>query len=248
MDKSRDNSSKAAGEREHTERIRRLFSGIALRYDTINRQQSLRRDISWRKFPSKKMRFFDTMRFLDVATGTADLALDVVDRHEGVSAVGIDIAEDLIEIGNRKIQDKNLAHKIELQSGNALDLHFADKSFDVAGIAFGIRNINDRLHALREMTRVVVPGGQVAVLELCYHGTGVIKPLYHVYLKSIIPFMASMVSRDPEAYIYMGQSIIDFPNPDDFCEIMKEAGLVDIKHWPLTLGVARLFIGNRQSK
>ncbi len=243
-----DKSDKAAEEREHTQRIRKLFSGIAQKYDSINRQQSLRRDISWRKFSSKKMRFGDTMRFLDVATGSADLAIEVVESHKGVTAVGIDITEDLIEIGKTKAIAKDLTKKITLQTGNALDLEFADKCFDVAGIAFGIRNINDRLHALREMTRVVVPGGQVAVLELCYHGTGLFKPFLYIYLKAIIPFMAGLVAKDQDAYVYMGRSIIEFPSPDDFSELMKEAGLVDVKHWPLTLGVARLFIGNRPPK
>ena len=236
---------KAAAEKEHTERIRKLFAGIAARYDTINRQQSLRRDIAWRKFTADRMRFFDTMRYLDVATGTADLALDAVRMHPGTSAIGVDIADELLLIGREKASAMGLSDRVELMPGNALDLQFEDRSFDAAGIAFGIRNIKDRLHALKEMARVVVPGGQVLVLELSYHGTGLFKPFYCMYLKAVIPFMARFVAQDPDAYQYLGRSIIDFPAPEDFCALMREAGLEDVRSWPLTLGVARLFVGSK---
>ena len=236
---------KAAQEKEHTEKIRKLFSGIAEKYDSINRQQSFRRDIAWRRFTSGKMRFFETMRYLDVATGTADLAMDVVKRYDGVSAVGLDIADELLEVGRAKVDRAGLGERIELVNGNALDLPFGDASFDVSGIAFGIRNIRDRLHALREMTRVVAPGGQVVVLELAFHGTGAIKPFYWLYLKVIIPFMAKLVASNREAYEYMGRSIIEFPAPGEFCETMREAGLVDVRSYPLTFGVVRLFTGTK---
>ena len=244
MNKTHDHM-KAATEKEHTDRIGRLFSDIASRYDSINRLQSFRRDVSWRKFTAEKMRFFDTLRYLDVATGTADLALEAARRHPGISVVGVDIADKLLEIGRAKAQERRMDDRVELKRGNALDLEFDDGSFDVAGIAFGIRNINDRLHALREMKRVVVPGGQVMVLELCYHGTGLIKPLYTVYLKGIIPFMARLAASNRQAYEYLGRSIMEFPSPDEFCGLMRQAGLENIQSWPLTLGVTRLFVGNK---
>jgi demethylmenaquinone methyltransferase/2-methoxy-6-polyprenyl-1,4-benzoquinol methylase len=205
----------------------------------------MRRDVSWRRFAAGKMRFFSTMRYLDVASGTADLALEVARSHPGTSVIGIDIAEELLEIGRVKVRDQGLSERVELKYGNALDLQLPDESVDVAGIAFGIRNIRDRLHALSEMKRVVAPGGQVMVLELSYHGTGLIKPFYYIYLKTIIPFMARMVSDNSEAYEYLGHSIMDFPAPGEFCGIMRQAGLVNIRSWPLTFGVTRLFVGNR---
>lgn len=240
-----DEEGKTGRESEHTEKIRKLFSEIAQKYDSINRQQSFRRDIAWRRFTARKMRFFQSMRYLDVATGTADLALDVARQHRNIKVVGLDISEELLEIGKEKIEREGLSNRIQLMTGNALDLPFEDKSFDASGIAFGIRNINDRLHALREMRRVVVPGGQVHVLELSFHGTGLFKPLYYCYLKMVIPFMARLVASNREAYEYMGKSIMAFPAPDDFCAIMREAGLVNTQSYPLTLGVARLFTGTR---
>ena len=242
------NSNNKDRESEHTEKIRKLFDGIARKYDSINRQQSFMLDITWRRFTTKKMRFFDTMRYLDVATGTADLAIDVVNNHPGVSAVGLDIAEDLLEVGREKLSHAKLTDRIDLISGNALELPFQDNEFDVSGIAFGIRNIKDRLHALSEMTRVIKPGGQVAVLELSFHGTGIFKPFYYLYLKAVIPMMARMVAKDPSAYKYLGQSILEFPAPDDFCGIMREAGLVNVRSYPLTFGVVRLFMGDKPIK
>jgi len=238
-------SDKAAKEKEHTEKIRKLFSGIAARYDSINRLQSLRRDVRWRRFTSAKMRFFDTMRYLDVATGTADLALEAALRYPDIKVVGVDIAGELLDIGRKKAVELGLGERVELKYGNALDLEFGDSRFDVAGIAFGIRNIRDRLHALREMRRVVAPGGQVMVLELGYHGTGIFKPFYFMYLKAVIPFMARIFSGNRKAYEYLGRSIVEFPAPGAFCDLMRQAGLVDVQSWPLTLGVVRLFVGKR---
>jgi demethylmenaquinone methyltransferase/2-methoxy-6-polyprenyl-1,4-benzoquinol methylase len=236
---------KVGAEKEHTDRIGGLFSAIAGKYDSINRQQSLRRDVFWRKFTADRMRFFNTMRYLDVATGTADLALDVSRRNPDVKVVGVDIADALLKIGRGKAEKQGLAGRVELMYGNALDLEFDDGSFDVAGIAFGIRNIRDRLHALSEMRRVVAPGGQVMVLELSYHGTGFLKPLYWIYIKTIIPFMARLFSNNREAYQYLGRSIVDFPAPEEFCGLMQEAGLENVRSWPLTFGVTRLFVGNK---
>lgn len=236
---------KTASEKEHTARIVELFSGIAAQYDSINRLQSFKRDVSWRNFAVEKMRFFKTKRFLDVATGTADLALGAALKHPEITVVGVDIAEKLLEIGRDKAKTQGMANRVELKYGNALDLEFQDASFDVAGIAFGIRNIQNRLQALNEMKRVVTPGGQVMVLELSYHGTGLIKPLYSIYLKAIIPFMAKLIARNREAYEYLGRSIIEFPSPDDFCKLMRQAGLEEVRSWPLTFGVTRLFVGIR---
>ena len=120
-----------------------------------------------------------------------------------------------------------------------------DESFDVAGIAFGIRNIIDREHALREMARVVAPGGQVMVLELTFACGRALRGLYGVYLKGIMPAIARLLSRNPDAYTYLARSIMEFPSPDEFRVVMGRAGLVDIEYVPLTFGVAGLFIGHR---
>ena len=241
---SRDNDPPAR-EAEHTERISRLFASIAGGYDFLNRFNSMRRDVAWRRQAAGLMRFGRTRRFLDIATGTADLALETVRQHEGVTATGVDLVEELLDIGRAKVARKGLEDRVELVSGNALALDFPDESFDVSAIAFGIRNIKDRLHALKEMQRVVVPGGQVLVLELVFDCPGPLRGLYGLYLNRIMPALARIFSRNPEAYTYLARSIMEFPPPDVFIGLMREAGLKDVAYHRLTLGVAGIFVGRR---
>jgi demethylmenaquinone methyltransferase/2-methoxy-6-polyprenyl-1,4-benzoquinol methylase len=146
--------------------VREVFATIPRRYDFLNRFFSLRRDVAWRRFAVRKMRFFQTMRFLDVATGTADLAVETVRRHPPVRVAGLDFVREMMVVGRRKIRRNRMADRIGLIQGDALSLPFNDNIFDVAAIAFGIRNIPDRRRALEEMKRVVVPGGQVMALEM----------------------------------------------------------------------------------
>jgi demethylmenaquinone methyltransferase/2-methoxy-6-polyprenyl-1,4-benzoquinol methylase len=247
MISDKNNKDKVSNEAEHTERISSMFSSIAGKYDLLNRVHSFRRDVAWRRFTSRKMKFQHTKRYLDIATGTADLALETLKQHPGVSALGIDPVEELMEIGRKKASGAALAERLELRMGNALDLDLDDNSFDVAAVAFGIRNIKDRAHALREMTRVVVPGGQVMVLELTFTPRGILKPFYDLYLNKLMPFGARLLSKNPEAYIYLAKSIMDFPSPEKFKNIMLESGLDDVMDYSLTFGVARLFVGYKKA-
>src|SRR5208337_1247350 len=139
--------------------VKEIFSTVTTRYDFLNHFLSLRRDIAWRRFTVRKMRFSGTHRFLDVATGTADLALGAALKYPGVFVVGLDFMEEMLHEGQAKIARKGLSGRIQLLRGDALALPFPDDSFDVAGMAFGIRNIPDKARALAEMARVVVPGG-----------------------------------------------------------------------------------------
>lgn len=232
-------------ESEHTSAISGMFARIASDYDLMNRLTSGRRDVAWRRRTAAAMRFDVTRRYLDVATGTGDLAFDVIRMHEGVVAVGIDPVEELMEIGRAKARQMGLSHRMEFRTGNALALPFADGEFDAAGIAFGIRNIQDRKHALAEMLRVVQPGGQVLVLELTFSPRPSLQWLYSLYINRIIPLLASVFTNDPEAYRYLGRSIMAFPRPAEFMEIMRSAGLQRVEHHCLTFGAASLFIGYR---
>ena len=192
------NKNKVNNEAEHTERISSMFSSIAGKYDFLNRLHSFRRDVAWRRFTSRKMKFPLTGKYLDIATGTADLAIETLTQHPGINAVGIDPVEALMEIGREKARAAGLSERLELRAGNALDLEFEDNSFDVAAIAFGIRNIKDRAHALREMARVVVPGGQVMVLELTFTPSGLLRTFYDIYLNRLMPFGARLLSNHAE--------------------------------------------------
>jgi demethylmenaquinone methyltransferase / 2-methoxy-6-polyprenyl-1,4-benzoquinol methylase len=222
-----------------------IFTRFHATYDLANHVLSLRRDIAWRRFTVKKMRFFNTMRFLDVATGTADLAILAASRNESIRASGIDFAEPMLGVGREKVRRRSLEDRIELSNGDALDLGFPDSSFDVAAIAFGIRNIPDMGRALREMSRVVVPGGQVMVLEMTFGVPPLLRKPYSFYLRRTLPALARLVVGDDSAYVYLAQSILRHPSASAFDAIMQEAGIEGIRHYALSLGTAFLHVGTK---
>lgn len=230
-------------EAERIAQVQGIFSSIPKWYDFLNHFLSLRRDVAWRRFAVRRMRFFKTNAFLDVATGTGDLAIEAARMHPQIKVTGVDFVPRMLERGREKVEKMGLEGRIRLLEGDALSLQFEDDSFDVAAIAFGIRNIPDREGALREMARVVAPGGTVMVLELTTPRKGLIRALYSVYLNGFLPILGRIVSGDPRAYRYLAESIMEFPSPEEFSGIMRSAGLLDVEALPLTLGVARLHTG-----
>jgi demethylmenaquinone methyltransferase/2-methoxy-6-polyprenyl-1,4-benzoquinol methylase len=234
-------------EKEHTGMVKEIFATITRRYDLLNRLLSLRRDIAWRRCAARHMRFNGTCRYLDVATGTADLALEVARQHPNVSVTALDFVREMIDAGVKKIEERNRSGRIAFVRGDALNLPFPDDHFDVAGIAFGIRNITNRTAALKEMKRVVVPGGQVMVLEMHFPRQPLCRSLYSMYLTHLMPSLARSFSRNPAAYLYLADSIIHFPPPPEFSRIMRDAGLTTTQRYPLTLGITYLHVGIKES-
>jgi demethylmenaquinone methyltransferase / 2-methoxy-6-polyprenyl-1,4-benzoquinol methylase len=232
------------GRDEHVGMVREIFATITVRYDFLNHLLSLRRDIAWRRFTVRKMRFFRTFRLLDVATGTADLAIDAAGGHPGVHVVGIDFVGEMLALGREKIARRGLRDRIRLLQADAMALPFPDGSFDAAGIAFGIRNMPDRLRALREMRRVIVPGGQLFVLEMSFPRHRLWQGFFDLYLNRLLPGIARFFSGNPAAYHYLADSILHFPSPQDFMRTMEEAGCRDVERHPLTFGITSLYIGN----
>jgi len=225
--------------------VKEIFSTITGKYDFLNRFLSLRRDVAWRNFAAKKMRFFQTNRYLDVACGTGDLSIAAAGKHPQIQVTGIDFVPEMVATAKDKVQKKNLAHRIQITQGDALRLPFEDNSFDVAGIAFGIRNIPDRMRALSEMLRVTVPGGQVMVLEMTFVQNRFFKLIYYVYLNYLLPTFAKLFSKNPAAYYYLADSIMNFPAPDAFAKIMEDAGMINVEKYPLTFGITWLHIGKK---
>jgi demethylmenaquinone methyltransferase/2-methoxy-6-polyprenyl-1,4-benzoquinol methylase len=230
-------------ETEHTGMVKEIFATITKRYDLLNHLLSLRRDIAWRRFATRHMYFNRTHRYLDVATGTADLALEVTRLHSQATVTALDFVREMIDAGAKKIEERDLQSRITFVRGDALNLPFPDNYFDVAGIAFGIRNIPNRMVALKEMKRVVIPGGQVMVLEMHFPRPPLFRHLYSLYLNHIMPSLARSFSRNPAAYLYLADSIMHFPSPPDFSQIMKDAGLINIQRFSLTLGITYLHVG-----
>ena len=230
---------------ERIRMVRHIFSTITGKYDFLNHFLSLRQDIVWRKSAVRRMRFFKTFRLLDVATGTGDLAMEAAYTHPGIRITGLDFVKEMLQAGKKKIREQGLSSRIDLIRGDALNIPFTEETFDVASIAFGIRNIPDKVAALREMVRVVAPGGRVMVLEMTFPRLPLITRFYDLYLNRLLPLLAGLFSPNPEAYRYLGDSIMNFPTTDHFLALMKEAGLVHLGMQSMTLGISRLFTGQK---
>jgi len=228
---------------EHIKIVKEIFSTVTKRYDFLNHFLSMRQDIAWRRFTVKKMRFFRTCRFLDVACGTADLALTAAARFPEINVAGLDFVQEMLDAGQIKIYKRNLLDRIYLIRGDALSLPFGDNTFDAVGIAFGIRNIPDKISALKEMMRVIVPGGQIMVLEMTFSRESIFRKLYHTYLNRILPHLAKRFSMNAGAYYYLADSIMNFPAPDEFARLMEEIGFEQVKKYRLTTGITYLHTG-----
>jgi demethylmenaquinone methyltransferase/2-methoxy-6-polyprenyl-1,4-benzoquinol methylase len=233
------------GREEHIGMVREIFTTIPGRYDLLNHLLSLRRDVAWRRFAARKMFFFKTFCLLDVATGTADLAIAAALRHPEIRVTGIDFIREMLLPGQKKIADRGLAGRIRLLQADALALPFPDGSFDVAASAFGIRNMPDRLAALREMRRVIVPGGRIQVLEMNAPPKMIRRIFFAPYLNRILPSIARFYSKNPAAYRYLVDSILHFPTPEMFLKMMEEAGFRELERHSLTFGITSLYIGRR---
>ncbi len=228
---------------DQTSIVKEIFTTAHGRYDFLNHFLSLRRDVGWRAFAVEKMRFSPGGAFLDVATGTADLAIAAARRYPGLRVTGVDFAEPMLAIGGRKVRAAGLSDRISLLPADALALPFPSGSFEVAAIAFGMRNIPDKAAALAEMGRVTKPGGQVMVLEMTFAPAPAFRALYGAYLTGILPRIARLFAANGGAYSYLADSIRSFPAPRSFAQVMTAAGLTDVAWHSLTFGAAYLHVG-----
>jgi len=219
-----------------------MFDGIAHRYDLVNRVISLGIDQSWRKKTVRSLELRPGARVLDLATGTGDLAIMVSRMHPEVTLVGVDPSEKMLAVGQKKLVEAELTGRIELQVGDAQALKFPDNSFDGLCIAFGIRNVPDRLQGLREMARVTRPGGRVAILELSEPRGGVLGPLARFHVHSVVPAVGALLSGAKE-YRYLQKSIAAFPPAEQFEALLVEAGMRIVSSTSLTFGVCHLYVG-----
>lgn len=219
-----------------------MFDAIAHRYDLLNRVMSLGIDQRWRLRTVRALELKPGARVLDLATGTADVALAIARRHPDAHIVGVDPSERMLEVGRRKVTERGQDPRIELHVGDAQSLPFADGSFDAVCIAFGIRNVPDRGRALREMARVTRAGGRVAVLELSEPGGGPLAALARFHIHTVVPRLGAILSGARE-YRYLQQSIAAFPPAREFAALMDESGLEVLRVEPLTFGVCHLFVG-----
>ena len=219
-----------------------MFDAIAHRYDLVNRVISFGVDRRWRRKTIAALALEPGHRVLDLATGTADLAIAVARTHPEVRVVGIDPSEGMLAVGHRKLARAGVTDRVELRPGDAQALDCADDSFDAVCMGFGIRNVPDREQALREIARVTRPGGRVAILELSEPRSGLLGPIARFHVHTVVPRLGALLSRAPQ-YRYLQDSIARFPPPDEFAATMERCGLAIERVTPLTFGVCCLFVG-----
>jgi demethylmenaquinone methyltransferase/2-methoxy-6-polyprenyl-1,4-benzoquinol methylase len=223
-----------------------MFDRIAPRYDLLNRLLSFRRDVAWRKRMGKLIPGGSDLNLLDIATGTADQILSLmVATPRIVNAVGVDMSEGMLDYGRKKISKLGWEDRILLKTGDAMSIPETGRSFDVATMSFGIRNVLNVSGALREILRVLKPGGRTLILEFSTPSNPLFRPLYFFYLRHILPIIGGILSGDSTAYKYLNRTIETFPSGEDFCAIMREAGFEHVKVVPLTLGIASIYQGDR---
>ena len=223
-------------------RVKTIFNDITPSYDLLNRLMSARQDVHWRRRLAKLLTG-DIRVVLDIATGTGDLAIEILKTKPYSKVCGIDFVPRMIDFAQAKTAGLSRNEKINFCIGDGTFLPFADDSFDAAVISFGLRNIPDRSGALKEMVRVVRPGGKVLVLEMTFSGNLCLRPFFSWYLNRMIPFVGGLISRNPDAYRYLPDSIKDFLHPDELCDLFRQAGLNDVKAHPLTFGIAYIHEG-----
>jgi len=231
---------------QHRDMVEEIFSTIPHRYDFLNHLMSLSLDRWWRKSAVSRMKFFRTHRFLDIATGTGDLAIAAARAYPDIQVTGLDFAMEMMAVGLPKVNRAQLADRIQFLQGDAMQIPLPDNTVDVVAVAFGIRNMPDRKRALEEMCRVTTPGGQVMILEMNFPRQSLWAYPYRLYLTGIMPRIAAIFTRNPGAYRYLVDSIINFPQPAEFGRLMQGAGLDNIKQYPLTLGTIYLHVGEKR--
>ena len=218
-----------------------MFDGIAARYDLVNRVISLGIDQSWRRKTVAALSLAPGHRVLDLATGTADLAIQVAQTEPSVSVVGLDPSSKMLEVGRVKVTRAELEARVELVQGDAQALPFETHSFDSVCIAFGIRNVPDRDKALREMARVTRPGGRIAILELSEPRSGLLGAMARFHIHVVVPYVGALLSGVKE-YQYLQRSIAAFPPADEFASLMRSSNLEVLAVQPLTFGVCHLYV------
>lgn len=229
------------------EAVAAMFDDIAPRYDLLNRVLSFGIDQQWRDRAIKLLEQDKPRRILDVATGTGDLAIKAL-AIEPEKVVGVDISEEMLEHGREKIRAQGLEDRITLRKGDAEKLPFSDSQFDAVVVAFGVRNFEHLEAGLREILRVLTPGGRLVVLEFSHPNVFPIKHLYKFYSHVVLPAVGRVVSKNAAAYRYLPASVDVFPSGEQFLSRLRDVGFVDTESVPLTFGIASLYSAFRLAK
>jgi len=222
--------------------VRSLFDSIAYRYDLLNHLLSGGVDLYWRRRAIEHLRDISPLRILDVATGTGDFAIASLRLHPR-EVIGIDIAEEMLRYGRQKITNRRLDGLITLRPGDAENLDFPEGSFDAAIVAFGVRNFEHLERGLSNMHRVLRPLGKITVLEFSRPRAFPLKQIYFFYFRNILPLVGRIVSNHTEAYTYLPDTVMKFPQDEAFLAILEKVGFHDAHQERLTAGIASVYTG-----
>ncbi len=222
----------------------KMFDRIAHRYDVLNRSLSFGRDVAWRKRLRKHLPKDRPILLVDLATGTADQILFLLDGEAEIDAArGYDLSEGMLSLGREKISKRGLEEKITLYTGDAQEVPAESGIADVVTISFGIRNVEHVPTALTEMRRLLKPGGKLCILEFSIPPNPVVRSGYFFYFRHILPKLGGWVSGDSYAYNYLNKTVESFPCGEAFCTLMREAGFEFVQEERYTFGVATLYTG-----
>ena len=223
-----------------------MFDSIAGDYDKLNHIMSLDVDKSWRKRALKEIvDGYGPLEVLDLACGTGDFSITIAKASDEVKVTGVDLSEGMLAVMADKVDRQGLGGRIFFEQGDGENLRFTDGTFDRVTIAFGIRNFEDRLKGLREMFRVLKPGGRLVLLELSRPENKVIRWLYDIYFLRIMPVIGGKVSGDKAAYAYLPASVKTFPGKKEFSAMMAQAGFKNVRHKAFSLGICRMYTGDK---
>ncbi len=227
------------------EQIAEMFDNVSPKYDFLNHLLSAGIDVWWRKKAISLLKKEQPKLLLDIATGTGDLAIEAVRQLNPDKVIGVDISEGMLSFGREKMKKLGLEQKIEMQLGDSEKLHFENNTFDAVVVSFGVRNFENLEKGLKDMCRVTKPGGTCVVMEFSKPKTPVIKQLSWLYNRTILPLIGKIVSKDSAAYTYLPESVMAFPEGDDFLEIFEKSGFSQSKCIPLTFGICSIYIGKK---
>ncbi len=224
--------------------VAEMFDRISANYDFLNHFLSLGIDKRWRLAVIKSLRPLEPQRVLDVATGTGDLAIQVHKSLRAKEIIGVDISPKMLEIGQKKIERRGIKN-IRLEPGDSEDLRFESDYFDATTVAFGVRNFETPIKGLREMYRVLRPGGRIAVLEFSKPRSKIFGSIYSFYFKYVLPKLGRLLSKDKRAYSYLQESVSVFPDYNRFTDMMEDAGFNQCTYRSLTFGICCLYTGEK---
>ena len=230
---------------DKTQQVEQMFDNIASTYDTLNHRLSWNIDRYWRRKAIRKLQPFAPKEVLDIATGTGDFAIQTCRFLPSVSIKGVDISEGMMAVGQKKVELMGLQERISFERQDCTALTFDDNSYDAVIAAFGIRNFADLDKGLREMCRVLRPGGHLCILELTQPVAFPVRQLFQIYSHTVLPLYGRLISKDSEAYTYLTKTIEAFPQGERMVEILQQAGFRQAQFQRLTFGICTLYFATK---